>query len=105
MRTRGTIRDQAAKTAYKTSRVIGLEDMVGGLSYRVYPDRRWLNPFADGTPANPGGAKNTSWMNIAGAYPYLDIDARIWMFTDLSFPKITSGRIDDAVRPRWEWRQ
>jgi signal transduction histidine kinase len=24
---------------------------------------------------------------------------------DLSFPKIISGRIDDAVRPRWEWRQ
>jgi hypothetical protein len=21
----------------------------------------------------------------------------------LSFPKIISGRIDDAVRPRWEW--
>lgn len=26
--------------------------------------------------------KNTNWVNIAGAYPYLDIDARIWMFTD-----------------------
>jgi hypothetical protein len=38
--------------------------------------------MADGTPANPGGVKNTSWMNIAGSYPYLDIDARIWMFTD-----------------------
>jgi hypothetical protein len=24
---------------------------------------------------------------------------------DLSFPKIISGRIDDAVRPRLEWRQ
>jgi len=23
----------------------------------------------------------------------------------VSFPKITSGHIDDAVRPRWEWRQ
>jgi len=23
----------------------------------------------------------------------------------LSFPKIISGRIDDAARPRWEWRQ
>jgi hypothetical protein len=23
----------------------------------------------------------------------------------VSFPKIISGRIDDAVRPRWEWRQ
>jgi hypothetical protein len=48
----------------------------------VFPDRRWVNPFADGTPANPGGAKDMAWRNIAGAYPYLDIDARIWMFTD-----------------------
>ena len=23
----------------------------------------------------------------------------------LSFPKIISGSVDDAVRPRWEWRQ
>jgi len=77
------ILDRAAKAAYKMSRVIGLEDdTIGGISFRIYPDRRWLNPMADGTPANPGGVKNTSWMNVAGVYPYLDIDARIWMFTD-----------------------
>jgi hypothetical protein len=77
------ILDGAAKTGYKMSRVIGLEDdFVGGISLRVYPDRRWLNPMADGTPANPSGVKDTSWRNVAGAYPYLDLDARIWMFTD-----------------------
>ena len=77
------ILDRAAKTAYKMSCVIGLdEDFIGGISFRIYPDRRWLNPMADATPANPGGAKDTAWRNVAGAYPYLDIDARIWMFTD-----------------------
>jgi hypothetical protein len=77
------ILDRAAKTAYKMSRVVGFEDKVSGLSLLVYPDRRcWLNPFADGTPANPGGVKDLSWRNVAGAYPYLDLDARIWMFTD-----------------------
>jgi hypothetical protein len=77
------ILDGAAKTGYKMSRVIGLEDdFVGGISLRVYPDRRWLNPMADGTPANPSGVKDTSRRNVAGAYPYLDLDARIWMFTD-----------------------
>ena len=76
------ILDRAAKTAYKMSRVIGFEDVVSGLSYRVFPDRRWVNPFTDGTPANPGGAKNLAWHNVAGAYAYLDIDARIWMFTE-----------------------
>jgi hypothetical protein len=77
------ILDQAAKTAYKMSRVIGFEDKVSGLSLLVYPDRRcWLNPFPDGTPVNPGGVKDLAWRNVAGVYPYLDLDARIWMFTD-----------------------
>ena len=77
------ILDRAAKTAYKMSRVIGLEeDVIGGIDFRVFPDRRWINPFADGTPTNPGGAKDMGWRNVAGAYPYLDFDARIWMFTD-----------------------
>ena len=38
--------------------------------------------MADATPAKPGGVKDTSWRNVAGPNPYLDIDARIWMFTD-----------------------
>jgi hypothetical protein len=74
------ILDQAAKTAYKTSRVIGFEEEVNGRSYRMYPDRRWLNPFADGTPDNPTGTLNLAWENVAGGY--LDLGARIWMFTD-----------------------
>ncbi len=49
------ILDQAAKTAYRMSRVIGFEEVVGGLSYVVYPDRHWINPTADGTPAKPSG--------------------------------------------------
>ena len=65
--TRGIL-DRAAKTAYKTSRVIGLEEVVGGLSYMVYRDRHWINPFADGTPSNPSGVLNTSWTNTAGGY-------------------------------------
>ena len=76
------ILDRAAKTAYKMSRVIGFEDVVGNRSLKLYSDRRWLNPFPDGTPANPTGALNIAWENIAGAYPYMDLGARIWMFTD-----------------------
>src|ERR1700681_4458201 len=74
------ILDRAAKTAYKTSRVIGFEEVVGGLSYKVYPDRHWTNPFADATPSKPSGALNTSWMNTAGGY--LALDARINFFTN-----------------------
>ena len=39
-----TMLDRAARTAYKTSRVVGFEDTVSGRDFRVYPDRRWLNP-------------------------------------------------------------
>ncbi len=74
------ILDRAAKTGYKTSRVIGFEEIVGGISYRVYPDRRWINPMADGTPAKPTGAVNLSWMNTAGGF--LALDARINFFTN-----------------------
>jgi len=72
--------DRAAKTAYKMSRVIGFENIVGGISYIVYPDRRWINPFADGTPAEPSGPLNLAWINTAlGA---LALDARINFFTN-----------------------
>jgi hypothetical protein len=74
------ILDKAAKTGYKMSRVIATEETVGGRSFRVYPDRRWLNPIADGTPANPGGALDLAWHRTAGNY--LDLDSRIWFFTD-----------------------
>jgi hypothetical protein len=74
------ILDQAAKTAYKMSRVVGFEDVVGGLSYLVYPDRHWANPYADGTPAKPSGVINLSWLNTAGGY--LALDARINFFTN-----------------------
>jgi hypothetical protein len=72
--------DRAAQTAYKMSRVVGFEEVVSGRNFRVYPDRRWVNPFADGTPTNPGGALDLAWRRTAGGY--LDLDARIWFFTD-----------------------
>ena len=74
------ILDRAAKTGYKMSRVIGFQEVVSGRSYRVYPDRRWTHPIADGTPANPGGPFDLAWRRTAGGY--LDLDARIWFFTD-----------------------
>ena len=84
-----TMLDRAAKTAYKMSRVIGFEEQVGGRSFRVYPDRRWVNPVADGTPSNPGGALDLSWNRVAGKY--LDLDTRIWFFTD--YYSISPGMI------------
>lgn len=74
------ILDRAARTAYKMSRVVGFQESLMGRSFRVFPDRRWVNPVADGTPANPGGVLDLGWKNVAGGY--LELDARIWFFTD-----------------------
>jgi hypothetical protein len=74
------ILDHAAKTAYKMSRVVGFEDVVAGRSLRIYPDRRWINPMADATPEHLGGPFDLGWHRVAGGY--LDLDARIWFFTN-----------------------
>jgi hypothetical protein len=74
------ILDRAAKTAYKMSRVIGFQDVVGDRSLRIYSDRRWVNPMDNVTPPGPRTTLDLSWMNVAGGYR--DLDARIWMFTD-----------------------
>jgi len=87
-----TILDRAAKTAYKMSRVIGFQEVVNGRSYRVYPDRRWVNPIADGTPSNPGGALNLAWVNVAGGF--LELDARINFFTN--YYSISPGMISQT---------
>jgi hypothetical protein len=75
-----SILERAARTAYKMSRVTGFEETIGGRSLRIYPDRRWVNPMADATPANVSGAFNFGWTRTSGGY--LDIDARIWFFTN-----------------------
>jgi hypothetical protein len=74
------ILDHAARTAYKMSRVIGFEEVIAGRSLRIYPDRRWINPMADATPENLGGPFDLGWRRVAGGY--LDLDARIWFFTN-----------------------
>jgi hypothetical protein len=87
-----TILDRAAKTAYRMSRVIGREENISGRSLRVYPERRWVNPFADGTPSNPSGALDLAWTNVAGGF--VDLDARIWMFTD--YYSISPGMVSQT---------
>ncbi len=74
------ILDRAAKTAYKTSRVIGFEEAVNGNSLHVYSDRRWVNPLDNVTPPSPRTTLDLSWKNVA--LGYRDLDFRIWFFTD-----------------------
>ncbi len=77
------ILDLAAKTGYKTSRVIGFEDNVSGRSLFNWPDRHWVNPMNDGTPAKPYGPFNLSWDRVAGG---------IWISTPGSGSSPTTTR-------------
>jgi hypothetical protein len=87
-----TILDRAAKTAYKMSRVLAFDETVTGRSLQPYPDRRWINPIADGTPENPGGALDLAWRRKDGGY--LDLDLRIWFFTN--YYSISPGMISQT---------
>lgn len=74
------ILDRAARTAYKISRVVGFEEALNKGSLKIYPDRCWINPLDNVTPPSPSNSLDLSWRNVAGAY--LDLDARIWFFTN-----------------------
>jgi hypothetical protein len=90
------ILDRAARTAFKMSRVLAFESSASGLDLHVYPDRScWLNPFADGTPKNLGGSKDLAWNNVAGAYPYLALESRIWMFTN--YYSLSPGMVSQSA--------
>ncbi len=78
-RTRAIL-DAAAKTAYKTSRVIGLQDGANGVEFRVYPDRKWLNPVNNMKSRWPKSTTDLSFAERGSGFRALD--SRIWFFTD-----------------------
>ena len=68
------ILDAAATTAYQMSRVLGTRSEINGVSYKVYPDRQWINPMASGNPFD------MAWHRpLDGS---LALDARINFFTN-----------------------
>lgn len=75
------ILDAAAKTGYKTSRVIGFEPGLGGADFRVYDDRKWLNPVNNLTARWPNSPLDLSF-RTRGKAPVRELDASAWFFTD-----------------------
>ncbi|WP_321916095.1 MULTISPECIES: DUF1254 domain-containing protein [unclassified Paraburkholderia] len=71
------ILDDAAKTGYKTSRVIGLQ---AGSELRVFEDRQWVNPVNNVSARWPNAVNDLSFSSNSGGHR--DLDARIWFFTD-----------------------
>lgn len=72
--------DAAATVGYKTSRVIGLANGVGDMSYLVWPDRQWVNPFNN--HAFPGKDKPLDLSFRSIAHGYTAVEPRVWFFTD-----------------------
>lgn len=78
-KTRGIL-DAAAKTGYKMSRAIGLEGGVGGVDFRVYADRKWVNPVNNKNSRWPKAMTDLSFAERESGVRALD--ARTWFFTD-----------------------
>jgi len=74
------ILSDAAMTAYKTSRVIGLQGTGGDVDLRIYKDRQWVNPVNNLHSRWPKSLVDLTFASRAGGYRALD--ARIWFFTD-----------------------
>jgi hypothetical protein len=74
------ILSDAARTAYNTSRVLGLQGASGAANYRVYADRQWVNPVNNLHSRWPDSVLDLSFNAKAG--DYRDLDARVWFFTD-----------------------
>jgi hypothetical protein len=70
----------AATTAYKMSRVIGLQGENSGVDFRVYKDRQWVNPINNLQSRWPKSFVDLGFTSRTGGVRALD--ARVWFFTD-----------------------
>jgi hypothetical protein len=70
----------AGKTAYKTSRVIGMQHQLGDVDLRVFKDRQWVNPVNTISSRWPNAYIDLEWTDTKAGYR--TVDARVWMFTD-----------------------
>jgi hypothetical protein len=59
--------------------VIGLAAGTKGDNFRVYDDRKWLNPINNMKTRWPNAGIDLSFVTNGG---YRDLDARLWFFTD-----------------------
>lgn len=74
------ILNNAAKTAYKMSRVIGRMSEIGGRDLRIWKDRKWLNPVNNISQPGPDKTLDLAWRNKKAGFT--EIEPRVWMFTD-----------------------
>jgi len=73
------ILNEAARTGYAMSRVIGLQESVGGHSLRAFPDRHWLNPLDNISAGQGAPVRDLAWQTAMG---WRDLEMRSWFFTN-----------------------
>ncbi|PHQ34632.1 DUF1254 domain-containing protein [Rhodopirellula bahusiensis] len=74
------ILSDAAKTAYKTSRVLGMQPELDGVDFRVYEDRQWLNPINNLDSRYPDSFVDLTFADRQ--HGVRNLDGRAWFFTD-----------------------
>ena len=74
------ILNAAAKTAYKTSRVIGRMSEIGGRDLKIWKDRKWVNPANNVSEPRADKTMDLTWRNKKAGFT--EIEPRVWMFTD-----------------------
>ena len=73
------ILDKAAKTAFKTSKVVAFDVFPAKKEDRIYTDRQWTNPLL-GNYSKAGPEINLEWLYRSGSFR--DLDARVNIFTN-----------------------
>ena len=82
----------AADVAYKMSRVIGFTDEEYGVSLKVWPDRRWLNPVNNAAEPGPEKSRDLSFRNKAAGFTA--IEPRVWFSTN--YYSISPGMVSQV---------
>jgi len=89
--TRAMLND-AAMTAYKMSRVIGMKSEIGGRDLRVWKDRQWVNPINNVSEPSPDKTLDLGY--FSKAVGFTEIEPRIWFFTD--YYSISPGMVSQT---------
>lgn len=84
--------DAAATVGYKTSRVIGLANGVGDVSYLIWPDRQWVNPINNRLYFEKTKPLNLSFRDIA--HGFTAVEPRVWYFTN--YYSISPGMVSQV---------
>lgn len=84
---------QAAEVAYKMTRVIGFSNEVEGESFKIWPDRQWLNPVNNAAEPGPEKPRDLSFRDKAAGFTA--VEPRAWFATN--YYSISPGMVSQIA--------